>query len=99
MNENDLTIYRHQIHLALLEELLLKTAFAVSQLDGRLSVDRTAMALKEWLDGATTAIDLRVGKELRDPAMVGLYADEAKSVTDTMKGHIDRIAIEAQSAF
>jgi hypothetical protein len=99
MNEAELQSFRQGVHLLLLEELLLKTAFAVSQLDGRLSVPQTADALKGWLDSASAAIDWRSGVELRDPAMVALYSDEAKFVTDSMKGQVDRIAAQASKAF
>jgi hypothetical protein len=99
MKESDLEVFRLRFRVALLERLVLKTAFLASHLQGILSVAGTREGLLGWLD-ANSEESLRVyGAALKDPALTALFADEAKEVTDSMKRTVDQIAGEAKKAF
>ncbi len=99
MNESDLGVFRLRFRLALLERLVLKTAFLASHVQGILSVAGTREGLQGWLD-ANSEEALRVyGAALADPGLTALFADEAKEITDSMKETVNRIAVEAERAF
>jgi hypothetical protein len=99
MNEADLEVFRVRWRLALLERLVLKTAFLADHVKGSLTVAGTATALKGWLDTNSATADRAYGAALEDPALTALFADEVKAITDDLKKTVDSIAVEAKKAF
>jgi hypothetical protein len=99
MTETDLEIFRIRFRQALLERLIIKTAFLASHVQGILSVAGTREGLSGWLDANSEEALHVYGEALKDPALTALFSDEAKEITEAMKRNVDKIALEAQKAF
>jgi hypothetical protein len=99
MNEAEMEAFRYRVRVKLLEEIVLKTAFLASRLDGRLSIGQTAQALKDNFDATSALADRQYGAAFQDPALAGLYSDEIRAVADEMKKAVDKIAKAANQSF
>ena len=99
MNEEEMAAFRFRIRVKLLEEIVLKTAFLASRLQGQLSIEQTAGALKRSFDSASELADRTYSEAMQDPALAALYSNEIRIVADEMKNAVDKIAKGASQAF
>jgi hypothetical protein len=99
MEKSEIDDFRQRFRLALVERLVLRTAFLAPVLSRGLSSQESRQTLVGWLSTNSDVADKAFGSQFRDPAKAALYADEVKEVTDEMAAFVKRIADEWDQAF
>ena len=95
MNHSEMV--RVRIRLAIIEQMLLRTALLQPVLTRQLTIAQSGDALKEWLETFGTTFDAAYGAHFQDPALTALYSDEARAIIESLKERVDQLATDLQS--
>jgi hypothetical protein len=91
MDEATLEAFRLRFRVTLLEQLVLKTAFAAPVIARRLSAKESRDVLVGWLELNSKEADQAYGEYFQDPSLTALYSDEVRSIVDKMIVVVDRL--------
>lgn len=92
MDEGALQDFRQKIWIRLIESLVLRLSLVEPMSRQGLSLQRSLQDLQSGLDDTSDQLLAIYGRELADPALVALYAEEAKEVVEGMKKTASAIA-------
>jgi hypothetical protein len=98
-DEPALEAFRLRYRVAILERLVLKTAFLAPLLSRRLSKEESRQMLIGWLNNNISAADQTFGEYFQDPALSALYADEVKDLVDKMIAIVEDLYRDAKDNF
>src|SRR6266446_846349 len=91
MDDATLEAFRLRFRVTLLENLVLKTAFAAPVIARRLSAKESHGVLVGWLERNSAEADQAYGEYFQDPSLTALYSDEVRSIVDKMIAIVDRL--------